>query len=181
MSTSASGNRTRRAATPSAEAASVAAVAGLFALATVAGAWLFQVAGYVPCELCLRERIPYYVGIVAAAIVFGAARSRRVDIVLAGFTAMIVVFSAGAALGAYHAGVEWDFWPGPEACSGAFGTPAKASDFFNALGTVAVVRCDRPALLVLGLSLAAWNAAIAAGLTGLSLFGVTRAAGAEWA
>ena len=40
----------------------------LIAAATIAGAWIFQAMGYVPCELCLKERIPYYVGIALAAL-----------------------------------------------------------------------------------------------------------------
>ena len=35
----------------------------IIAAATIAGAWIFQAFGYAPCELCLSERIPYYVGV----------------------------------------------------------------------------------------------------------------------
>ena len=36
--------------------------------ATIAGAWLFQWAGYEPCELCLKQRWGYYAGIPLALI-----------------------------------------------------------------------------------------------------------------
>ncbi len=147
------------------------------AVLTLLGAWGFQALGYPPCELCLRERVPYYAGAVAAAVAALAARRGRADVALAGFTTLIVVFAAGAAMGVYHAGVEQALWPGPGACSGAIDAPAKASDFFERLSRVSVVRCDRPALLVSGLSLAAWNAVIATGLAALSIAGVVRAGG----
>jgi disulfide bond formation protein DsbB len=55
----------------------------IVALATILAAWAFQlVGGYVPCKLCLEERIPYYVGVpvalVALAAAFAAARASLV-------------------------------------------------------------------------------------------------------
>ncbi len=32
----------------------------VIAAATLGGAWIFQAFGYAPCELCLKQRIPYY-------------------------------------------------------------------------------------------------------------------------
>ena len=37
------------------------------ALATIAGAWGFELIGkYQPCALCLQERVPYYIGVPIA-------------------------------------------------------------------------------------------------------------------
>ena len=33
------------------------------ALATIVGAWIFEYAGYPPCELCLKQRLAYYLAI----------------------------------------------------------------------------------------------------------------------
>ena len=46
--------------------AKIALLVALAAAATVGGAWLFQLAGYSPCELCLKQRVPYYVGVPLA-------------------------------------------------------------------------------------------------------------------
>ncbi|NMD07746.1 MAG: disulfide bond formation protein B, partial [Phyllobacteriaceae bacterium] len=35
----------------------------LVALATIIGAWIFEFAGYAPCELCLQQRWAYYAGV----------------------------------------------------------------------------------------------------------------------
>ncbi|MEP3665226.1 MAG: disulfide bond formation protein B, partial [Roseibium sp.] len=38
-------------------------------LAAIATAWGFQlVGGFVPCKLCLEQRIPYYAGLPLAAL-----------------------------------------------------------------------------------------------------------------
>ena len=74
--------------------------------------------------------------------------------------------------GAYHAGVEWGFWPGPTECTGALPRAATVEDFLKQLQTVKVVRCDSAALRILGLSLAGWNAVISVGLAALAVFGL---------
>ena len=44
------------------------AVVSVVGLATIATAWGFElIGGFIPCKLCLQERIPYYVGLPVAA------------------------------------------------------------------------------------------------------------------
>ncbi len=154
---------------------STAVVAGILALAsaaTVGAAWWLQWRGYVPCELCLKERIPYYATVPIAVLLAGVPLSpqrRRL-----GFAMLAVLFVAGAVLSVYHTGVEAKLWAGPTACSGAMTAPAAVGDFLKQLNTISVVRCDEAALKVLGLSLAAWNAIVAFGLAVVSLIGYRR-------
>ena len=54
----------------------------LIAFATIAGAWVFEWAGYAPCELCLMQRWAYYVGVPLAALV--AIIAARGPLLLAG-------------------------------------------------------------------------------------------------
>jgi disulfide bond formation protein DsbB len=138
----------------------------LAATATVGGALFIEhVMGVKPCDLCLTQRIPYYAGVPLALAVawLGGAASRR-RLAIAGLLLLGVLFAAGAGLGAYHAGVEWGWWPGPSGCTGAIERPAGMGDFLRQLETVRVVRCDEVALRILGLSLAAWNAVISAAM-----------------
>lgn len=141
------------------------------AAATIATAWTIQHAGYVPCELCLSERNPYYAGIPLALATGWMARTGRRRLAAAGFALLALIFVAGAGLAAYHAGVEGAWWAGPTGCSGPMTTPTSASDFMAALKTVKVVRCDAPALVILGLSLAAWNGLLSLVLAALSAYG----------
>ena len=142
------------------------------AVASIAGAFLFEAFGYAPCELCLEERIPYYAAIPIAglALVFAARGSKT--LLRAAFASLAVVFAASAVFGAYHAGVEWGFWPGPAECTGALDRAASAEDFLKQLGSVKVVRCDAAAIRILGLSLAGWNAVTSVGLAGLAVLGL---------
>ena len=155
---------------PSGIAFAIAAIG----LATVAGAWAFQVAGYPPCELCLKERIPYYGGVPLALVAGLLALRMRASLLPACFVALALIFAAGALLAGYHAGVEWQFWPGPASCTGTVNAPAKVEDFLHQLQTASVVRCDAAALRIAGLSLAGWDAAVSALLAGLSVLALVR-------
>ena len=154
---------------PSAMALLIATIA----LATIGLAWMFQIMGHTPCELCLKERIPYYVGI-PVAVVTAVAALRSGSLGVAGHAVLIVTFVVGAALGLYHAGVEWHFWAGPSQCSGAVTAAPKVVDFLQQLNHVAVTRCDEVSMRVFGLSLAVWNVIISIGLIGLANLGLLR-------
>ena len=161
----------RRAAAAGLPAISVAALGA----AAIVAAWVLQARGYSPCELCLKERIPYYAGIPLALLVGLSAGRLPRPLARFGYVAIGLLFAASAVLGAYHAGAEWKLWPGPAACSGAAGAPPAVGDFFESLKHVTVVRCDEAALKVLGLSLAAWNALLSLGLAAFAAAGWSRA------
>lgn len=135
------------------------------AFATIAGAWIFEWAGYLPCDLCLKQRWAYYIAVPLALICLVATRTGPPAFAKAMFVLLMVTFAASAIFGAYHAGVEWGFWPGPAGCSGAPQSAANMNDFMKQLQTSKVVRCDEVAIRILGLSLAGWNAIISAGLS----------------
>ena len=144
------------------------------ATASIAGALIFEALGFAPCELCLKERIPYYTAIPLAGLAafFAARGSKR--FLRAAFAGLALVFSASAGLGAYHAGVEWGFWPGPDECTGVLERAPSVEQFLSQLQSAKVVRCDAPALRIFGLSLAGWNAVISAGLALASIGALSR-------
>lgn len=139
-------------------------LAGYLALAcagALAGAFVMQSLGYLPCELCYLQRWAYYFGVpVAIVAAFAPPGARRVLLWV-----LAAAFLANAALGVYHSGVEWRLWPGPSACTGeALPTARDMADFMKQLQTVQIVRCDEPSIRILGLSLAGWNAILSSGL-----------------
>ena len=150
----------------------LAVIIGLVSFATIAGAWGFEWAGYVPCELCLKERIPHYAGVPLAALVAVLAARGRSGLLNGGFLALALVYGAGAIMAGYHAGVEWHFWPGPASCTGSYAAAPKVTDFLHQLQSVNVVRCDAAAVTILGLSLAAWDMLICFGLAVVALRGL---------
>jgi disulfide bond formation protein DsbB len=148
------------------------------AVATIAGAWIYEAAGFAPCELCLKQRIPYYAGIPLAALTAVAAQQGRAFLARAGLISLALLFFAGALLALYHSGVELKLFPGPSDCSGELSTAGSVEDFMKQLQSVKVVRCDQPSLWVLGLTLSNWNALISLGLAGVAGFAGRRASGA---
>lgn len=148
---------------------SSAALIGAGALATLAGAWIFQAFGIVPCELCLKERIAYYGAVPLAAIVAYASTGRgRAVAVTPGLIGLALIFAVNAGLGVYHSGVEWGVWKGPEDCTGVIAAAPKVADFLTQLQHIKVVRCDEVQIRVLGLSLANWSVVISAALAALA-------------
>jgi disulfide bond formation protein DsbB len=144
----------------------VALVASLVVLAI---AHAFETFGRLaPCELCLKERQVYWLAAGLALIGGGLSLTplkpgRWVSAVLA------LVFLGGAALAGYHTGVEWKFWPGPAACTGAH-VQVSTADLARMLkgGPIGIPACDKPAWVFLGVSMAGWNALISLGLAALS-------------
>jgi disulfide bond formation protein DsbB len=153
--------------------AGAALAIAVFGAATLLGAWYFQyVLHYQPCPLCLEQRIPYYVGVpLALAVALAAKFAAPRPVLIAGFTVLALAMAIGAALAAYHAGVEWHFWAGPQECSGDpnFG---RTGSLLEQLNTVIVVRCDEAAWRFFGVSLAGYNVVISAALACLALWGL---------
>jgi disulfide bond formation protein DsbB len=133
-------------------------------VAAIGGAWIYESLGYLPCELCYKERVPYYAAFALAPLAGVAGSTGRAGLARGAFLLMALLFAGNAALSIYHSGVEWKIFAGPSDCSGALTTAGSMNDFMKQLQTVKVVRCDEPTLWVLGLTLANWNVVIAAAL-----------------
>ena len=73
----------------------------------------------LPCPLCLEQRYAYYLAIpIGALVAFAAVKDTPRSVLLAGLVILAAAALGNAWLGAYHAGVEWQFWQGPTDCSG---------------------------------------------------------------
>lgn len=138
-------------------------------LGAIVGAWGFQViGGYVPCKLCLQERVFYYVGLppllLALAIAKASPRLARLLALLGGLT-----FLAGTGLGVYHVGAEWGFWLGPADCGGGTAPVTNAADLLAQMKSTRLVSCSEASIDLFGLSFAGWNAVVSAVVAVLSL------------
>jgi disulfide bond formation protein DsbB len=126
-----------------------------------------------PCPLCLEQRLPYHIVIplsllMAVAALVGAPRK----LVAVGLLAILAAMLCGAALGAYHAGVEWHWWAGPKDCSGPVTDFTTKGPLLDQLKSIRVVRCDEAAWRFLSLSLAGYNFLISLALAALAAFGL---------
>ena len=150
--------------------------AGLAALgmaATVGTALGFQhIGGYIPCKLCLEQRLPYYIGIPLAVLALAAALLRLPPLVVRGLllvVALLMVWSLW--LGAFHSGVEWGFWAGPSDCGVAIAPPSAGGSLLDQIDAFVPPSCDEAAGRFLGLSFAGWNvvaSAILAAIVGVA-------------
>jgi disulfide bond formation protein DsbB len=151
----------------------LAAASAMLALAaaTILGALGFEhIGGYLPCHLCLLQRVPYYAGVpIAALAIVGILVKAPRAVVVALFALFAVLMLYNTGLAAYHSGVEWGFWAGPASCSPSI-TIDSAADLMNQLENTHAPSCTEAALRILGLSLAGWNVLISALLAALAIF-----------
>jgi len=141
----------------------VLAIAGFaLGLATILGALAFQyIGGLYPCELCLTQRLPYYIGLplLGVLILFWTLLPHPVRLALTFVAGGLFVWGTG--LGIYHTGVEWGIFEGPTACSGT-GEAVLSLDMLGDLSGAQVVACNAVQWELLGISLAGFNALISA-------------------
>lgn len=106
--------------------------------------------GLHPCEMCLWQRWPHDVAIVAALFAFGTRDDRAARFLV--LFAALAIFASGA-IGAFHAGVEYGWWPGITSCATTAGGTT-----LEAIMNAPIVRCDTPQWSLFGISLAGYNA-----------------------
>lgn len=144
-------------------------IAGLGSAAMLAGAFGFQlIGGLAPCQLCLWQRWPH----VAAVLILGLALvTGWRGLAWAGALAAL----ATAGLGLFHAGVEQGWWEFVSSCTQGSVAGLSGGDLLNTdISAAPPVRCDQIPWSFLGLSMAAWNAIVSAGLAGLWVRAATR-------
>ena len=153
----------------SAASATVAVIGAL----TICGFLFFQyVLGYPPCPLCLDQRNAFYVGVPLVALLWlGANYGASNKVMIAGFAVIAAIMLWNAGLSAYHAGVEWKFWPGPADCSGPIDSLGSASDMLKKLQNIRIVRCDEAAWRFLGVSLAGYDVLVSLFLAVVAAWG----------
>ena len=113
---------------------------GILATALMSEIW----GGLTPCALCLQQRWPYYIALPLTALIWVGAH--RAPIALQGLLGPVgLIFALGAALGFYHAGVEYGLWAGPSGCGGGSVGFETTADLLDAMARAKPVRCDEAA------------------------------------
>ncbi|WP_455480561.1 disulfide bond formation protein B [Bartonella sp. B12(2025)] len=118
------------------------------------------IGGYLPCDLCLIERFPYYAAIPVLILAgLGAWCSRMSFWLQLLFWCVFVLMAISFVLAVYHAGVEYGFWPGPPGCSAAaIRKTTDVNQLFNQLNSIHPPSCSEASWRFLFLSFAGWNA-----------------------
>jgi disulfide bond formation protein DsbB len=105
----------------------------------------------------------------------GAGHGASRKVMVAGFLVIAAAMIWNTGLAAYHAGIEWKFWPGPQDCSGPISNLGTTQDLMKQLDNISLVRCDDAAWRLLGLSLAGWDVLVSLGLAVVALWGARAA------
>jgi disulfide bond formation protein DsbB len=155
------------------------AVVFAFGLAIILAAWGFQIiGGYVPCALCLEQRIPYYAAlpVVLLAVIAAFVGSKPIA-VRALLVIAAVIFAVNVYLGIYQAGAEWKLWEGPASCGAT--SAAGQGSLLEQIQHIRIVSCTEASWRFLFLSFAGWNAIVSAALVLVALWGAFRPLPAE--
>jgi len=127
-------------------------------LALILGAYGFQyIGGLAPCQLCYWQRYALYVAIplaAAATLLAWQAPDSRVIRPVLGLAGLAILTGAGIA--AFHAGVEFKWWPGPDTCS-ATELGRTGEEILESILNTNVVRCDEVPWSLFGISMAGYN------------------------
>lgn len=150
-----------------------AAAVSVIGVLTICGFFFFQyVLGYPPCPLCLDQRKAFYVAVpLAALLVLGGSHGASRKVLMLGFLAIALVMLWNTGLSAYHAGVEWKFWPGPTDCSGPINSIGTTADLLKSLQNIRIVRCDEAAWRLFGISLAGYDVLVSLALAAAAALG----------
>ncbi len=139
-------------------------------LALMLGAFGLQyIGGLPPCAMCIWQRYPHVV-----AIVIGLIALRLSTAALAWLGALAALTTA--AIGAYHTGVERDWWEGPTTCSSGPIGGMSTDDLFDQIMSAPLVRCDEVPWAMFSLSMASWNMILSLVLMGLWIAAARRPA-----
>lgn len=139
--------------------------------AMLAAAHAFETfGGLAPCHLCLYQRDVYWIALSIGIAGFALGYMRLAWAGRAANAILALIFLAGAGLAAYHAGVEWKWWPGPASCTGGGAVNAGQLAAFMNGAKALPPQCDVAAWRMLGVSMAGDNAIISLGLAALSAF-----------
>ena len=119
----------------------------------LAGAYVSQYGfDLYPCEMCWWQRYPHFAAVALALVAFVAPPKR----LWIGLAALAIL--ASGLIGAFHAGVEYDWWDGITGCTGPI--VSSGGDALAAIMDAPLIRCDVPQWTFAGISLAGFNALI---------------------
>ena len=124
----------------------------LFVVLILSSVHLLEIFGFEPCDLCLKQRWPWYISLVLAIVPnFIFQHKNSIFLLL-----ISLLLFLGAVFAGWHAGIEWNLWEGPKTCV------TQTIDYSNNLleklkSTSPVPQCNQASFRVLGLSLAGYN------------------------
>ncbi|WP_455476880.1 disulfide bond formation protein B [Bartonella sp. B41] len=118
-----------------------------------------HIGGYLPCDLCLIERYPYYSAIPFLLLAgFVSLFCQTPSFVRFLFLCVLILMTISFILAIYHTGIEYGFWPGPSSCSSNTAKfTTNATQLLDQLNDIIPPSCSEAQGRFLSLSFAGWN------------------------
>ena len=128
----------------------------LFSLIALISAYFIEhVLGHQPCNLCLIERIPYWLSIILISLIFMMKKNESFFILL-----LILTFIFSFLISLYHFGIEQGFFQESTVCGVKnFSENISKEELLNILSEK-TISCKDVTFRILGLSLTAINIVI---------------------
>ena len=118
-------------------------------IAILSAIYIEKVLGYLPCKLCIYQRIPFLVAIFICFLGYNYFKSDRILI------SLIITFTLSTALSGYHFGIENNIF---EEYSGCTITNIDITDKEKIIKSLGIVKnCKDVEFTMLGISLSGVN------------------------
>ena len=128
----------------------------LFSIFALFVAYFIQhVLKHQPCNLCLIERIPYFISIIIILFCLFFKRFEKISLIILSLT-----FFSAALIAFYHFGIEQDFFKESLVCDLGNNNAAISTQDLLKQFEKKIISCKDVTFRVLGLSLATFNTII---------------------
>ena len=117
--------------------------------AILSAIYIEKVLGYLPCKLCIYQRIPFLVAIFICFLGYNYFKSDKILI------ALIITFTISAAISGYHFGIENSIFEEYAGCSNKNIDITDKKKIIESLGIVK--NCKDVDFTILGISLSGLN------------------------
>ena len=111
--------------------------------------------GMIPCDMCIKERYPYYLIGIFATINFFINSNHLIKTLIIKLSIISTAFF-GVLYSIYHVGIERKFWVGTSECSSQ-NTALDIETLSAQIMNMPIIRCDEPTLLFNSISIAELN------------------------
>ena len=121
-------------------------------IALVSAFFIEYILGHQPCNLCVLERIPYFLAIVIVLFNFKFIQFEKIFILL-----LTIIFLAGTILSLYHLGIEQGFIEESLVCDLKSGSNLLSKEEILKQLQEKSVSCKDVTFKIFGLSLTSYN------------------------
>ena len=118
-------------------------------IAVLSAIYIEKILGFLPCKLCIYQRIPFLVAIFICFLGYNYFKSDRI------LVALIITFTLSAVLSGYHFGIENSIFEEYAGCTNANIDITNKEKIIESLGMVK--SCKDVEFTILGISLSGLN------------------------